>query len=73
MRLDGLALSGGMTRLLAEEQLALIEVEAGETEAAIARMQLIMQDAMVTQGLQRRAAQVIVALGGDLPDDTQSE
>lgn len=73
MRLEGLALSGGLTRLLAEEQLALIEIETGETEAAIARMQMIMQDAEATQGLQRRAAQVIVALGGELPDDAQSE
>jgi hypothetical protein len=62
-----------MTRLLAEEQLALLDIAAGDTDAGIARLQAIMRDAGVSASLQRRAAQVIVALGGELPDDAQNE
>ena len=67
-RLEGLALSGGLVRLLAEEQLAMIEIETGETSAAIDRLTKVAQDAQATAGLRRRASQVIVALGGDLPE-----
>jgi len=69
-RLDGLALGSGLTRLLAEEQLAYLDVEAGDPEAAIGRMQQIVADAGATAGLRRRASQVIVALGGDLQGAT---
>ncbi|SLN36782.1 hypothetical protein PEL8287_01752 [Roseovarius litorisediminis] len=72
-RLEGLALSGGLTRLLAEEQLALIEVELGNNDAAIKRLGQIATDAEATAGLRRRATQVIVALGGDLPEVPLSE
>ncbi len=61
---EALAAPGGPLRLLALEQLALIDLAEGETEAAIARYQSILQDAGVTSDLQQRALQVIVALGG---------
>lgn len=61
------AIPGNPFRLLAEEQLALVLVEKGELEAALARLQAILNDAEVTAGLQQRAMQVIVALGGE-PD-----
>ncbi|WP_459035804.1 hypothetical protein [Roseivivax sp. CAU 1761] len=64
--LEALAQSGPL-RLLAEERLALAEIAAGDTEAAIARLVRIRDDAEVTQGLRRRAGQLIVALGGE-PD-----
>ncbi|WP_294624296.1 hypothetical protein [uncultured Roseovarius sp.] len=67
-RLDGLALSGGLVRLLAEEQLAMIEIETGETDAAIDRLTQVAQDAQATAGLRRRVSQVIVALGGEMPE-----
>ena len=51
-------------RLLAMEQLALLDVQDGEIEAAIAMLQSILDDAQVSSGLQQRASQVIVALGG---------
>ncbi len=54
-------------RLLAEEQLAMIEIETGDTDAAIARLKTILDDSEVTPDLQQRALQVIVALGGE-PD-----
>ena len=57
---------GHPLRLLSEEQIALIEIEAGETDAAIARLQAILVDDEATQGLRRRATQLIVSLGGSL-------
>lgn len=65
---EALAVAGQPLRLLAEEQLALIEVEAGDTEAAQARLTRIIEDAEVTAGLRRRASQLIVALGGTVPE-----
>lgn len=62
---EAMAAPGGPLRLLAEEQLALIDLETGDRAAAIARAQAILQDAEVTPGLRRRASQLIVALGGE--------
>ncbi|MBW4707738.1 hypothetical protein KX928_08055 [Roseobacter sp. YSTF-M11] len=61
---EALANAGSPLRLLALEQIALIDVAEGATEAAIERYQTILQDAAVTSDLQQRALQVIVALGG---------
>jgi len=66
-RLDGLALSTGLTRLLAEEQLAMIDLETGETQAALDRLMQISGDAEISAGLRRRVTQVIVALGAEPP------
>ncbi|MCG7492537.1 hypothetical protein [Thalassobius sp. Cn5-15] len=63
--LEGLVQSGGPLRLLAEEQLALIAVETGDTDAALTRLERIAADAEASAGLRRRASQLIVALGGD--------
>lgn len=65
-RLETLVASGGPIRLLAEEQLAMIDIEAGDAEAAISRLQALYADAEATQGLRERASQLIVALGGEL-------
>ncbi|MEP5732387.1 MAG: hypothetical protein ABJL67_23810 [Sulfitobacter sp.] len=67
--LDVMAQPGNALRLLATEQLALIDIETGDAEAAIERYQSILSDAEVSADLQQRALQVIVALGGepDLP------
>lgn len=67
-RLNGLALSSGVLRLLAEEQLALIDLETGDRAKAVERLTQIATDAEVTTGLRRRVTQVIVALGEELPD-----
>ena len=71
------ALIGGNPNLqiLAEEQLALILIEQGNTEEAIAALTRIVQNEQATGGLRRRATQLIVALGGTVPDlaDVQSE
>lgn len=63
-RLEGLAQPGSALRLLAEEQLALIDIGTGNRQAAIERYQSILIDAEVSSDLQQRALQVIVALGG---------
>jgi len=66
LQYDTLAQPGSPLRLLAQEQLALIDISEGEVEAAIERLQSIIEDAEVTSDLQDRARQVIVALGGSL-------
>lgn len=65
-KLDGLAVGGGAFRLLAEEQLAMLDIEEGNTDAAISRLRDIINDVDVTAGLQGRASQLIVVLGGDV-------
>lgn len=62
-----LAVAGNPLRLLAEEQIALVDVELGQTERALERFQAIISDAEATRPLQDRAVQVMVALGGE-PD-----
>lgn len=61
---EALAAPGQPYRMLAEEQLALIEVELGQVSAAITRLEAIRADAETSSGLRARAAELIVALGG---------
>lgn len=63
--LMGLASPGAPYRVLAEEQLAVLAVEAGDTDAALARLQPLLQDSETTQGQARRIVQMIVALGAE--------
>ncbi len=63
--LEAMAQPGHAFRLLASEQLALIDIETGDTQSAIDRYQAIVSDAEVSTDLQQRALQVIVALGGE--------
>jgi hypothetical protein len=62
---EAMAQAGNPLRLLASEQIALIDVAEGDTQAAIAAYQAILSDAELTSDLQQRALQVIVALGGE--------
>ena len=64
---EALLQSTGILRLLAEEQLALLDIEEGNSDAAKERLYKIIADAETTAGLRRRAAQLIVALGGSVP------
>lgn len=63
--LEAMAQPGRALRLLAAEQLALLDIETGDPDGAIERYQTILSDAEVTADLQQRALQVIVALGGE--------
>ncbi|WP_171207194.1 MULTISPECIES: tetratricopeptide repeat protein [unclassified Ruegeria] len=62
---EALTAPGAPLRLLAEEQIALIDVTEGNTQAALDRLQTLRQDAEASTSLQQRAAQMIVALGGE--------
>jgi len=64
LQFESLAQPGAPLRLLAEEQLALIDIREGDTEAALVRLQALLQDADIDRTLQQRATQLIVALGG---------
>lgn len=64
--LDALAQPGAPFYLLALEQIALMQVAAGETDTALATLGRIAEDAGVTRGLRERAQTLIVALGGEI-------
>ncbi|WP_375266065.1 hypothetical protein [Planktotalea sp.] len=65
IRLEALSAPGTSLRLLATEQLALIDIETADTDAAIEKLQGIVVDAEVTAGLRQRATQLIIALGAE--------
>jgi hypothetical protein len=64
--LEPLTASGAPFRLLALEQTAYAYVEQGETDAAVALLRDVIADGGVTDGLRRRASEMIVALGGTI-------
>ncbi|NCO21847.1 MAG: hypothetical protein GW905_07565 [Rhodobacterales bacterium] len=65
-RLTPLTIPGAPYRLLALEQIALAEVAQGQHDAALDRLQGILAEDQVSQGLRRRVSQMIIALGGTL-------
>ncbi|MCY3982805.1 MAG: hypothetical protein OXE85_02680 [Roseovarius sp.] len=64
MHMESLLPAGGGIRLLAEEQLALIDMETGSYQKALERFEQIIMDAEATQAMRQRALQMISALGG---------
>lgn len=66
--LEGISAPGRAFRTLAAEQLAYLLIEEGKKDEAIAALTALMQDQEAPQGLRGRAGQVIVALGGKLPE-----
>jgi hypothetical protein len=76
-RIDALDAITGPFRVLAQEQKAMVLIETGERAAAAALLRDLIQDAEATPGLQRRAAELSVALGADFgdtaPDETPSD
>ena len=62
---SALSKPGNPFRLLAEEQMALIELELGNTDNAIEKISQILLDAELTAGLRNRATQMMIALGKD--------
>lgn len=65
--LDSLASAGMPLRMLALEQRALVHVESGEKEAALADLKVVFESSESSQTSQQRAGQLIIALGGELP------
>ena len=62
---SALSKPGNPFRLLAEEQMVLIELELGNTDSAIEKISQILLDAELTAGLRNRATQMMIALGKD--------
>ena len=62
---EALSKPGNPFRLLAEEQMALIELELGNTDNAIEKISQILLDSELTAGLRNRATQMLIALGKD--------
>lgn len=65
IRLDALSQPGMSLRLLAVEQLALLDIESSDIDAALIKLQSIIVDAEITPGLRQRATQLIIALGAE--------
>ena len=69
---ETLAAPGEPYRLLAREQLVLLDLTVGDEAAALAGLAEIVEDAEVSSGLRDRALSLIVALGGE-PDAATAE
>jgi hypothetical protein len=70
--LGTLAEPGAPYAALAEEQLALLDLRAGDVDAALDRLRSLERSAAATPGLQQRASQLIVTIeaGAQLIDTT---
>lgn len=66
LQFDALAAPGAPLRHLAQEQLALLDIEGGDSAAAIERLQALVADATTRVEMRDRANQLIVALGGEV-------
>ncbi len=62
--LAAIAAPGAPYRVLAEEQIALIDARAGDAAGAAGRLAALAQDPEAGPGLRRRAGQLVLALGG---------
>lgn len=71
--LEALAAPGAPFRLLAEEQLALLDLAQDNRDAAIATLQEIRQDAEVTAAGRGRVEALLTALGVSLEDAPEGE
>lgn len=63
-----LAAPGAPFRLVAQEQMAMVDLRSGDTGAALTALAAVAADAQVTSGLRDRVNGLIVALGGMLPE-----
>lgn len=68
LALEQLARPGNPFRLLALEQMAHAQLQGGVTEAAIATLRAVEEDAAVSRGLKERVQTLMVALGEPLPE-----
>ena len=71
--LEALISSGSALRVLAEEQLALLDIELGNEADAVVRLQRLLEDSEITPGVRRRVTQLITSLGttpGEAPSGT---
>ena len=71
--LEALISSGSALRVLAEEQLALLDIELGNEADTVVRLQRLLEDSEITPGVRRRVTQLITSLGtmpGEAPSET---
>lgn len=66
--LETLSQPGQPFALLAQEQLAYLTLQSGDTDGAIAILRQIEEDAAVTRGLRERVQTLMVALGVPAPE-----
>ncbi len=59
----------GTFRLLAQEQIAQVMIASGDAEGAVEMLRGLIEAAGAPRGLQRRASEMIVALGRDISDE----
>lgn len=69
--LDALANPGAPFRTVALEQRAVALLDAGDSEGALEQLQALLQEPGVNDAMRNRTQQLIIALGGDLPDASQ--
>ncbi len=69
--LEALAVAGEPYRPLAQEQLAVMAIEAGDTDKAISLLSDLVLDSQATAALRSRSSQMIIALGGEVPENPQ--
>jgi len=67
--LTGLASPGQPFRPLALEQLALLQLETGDTEGARAQLESLLSEPDISPDLRQRVTQLIVVLGGEVDSD----
>ncbi len=67
--LTELAAPGQAFRPLALEQLALLQIETGDTAGARAQLDALLSEPDLSPDLRRRVAQLIVVLGGEVEGD----
>jgi len=65
--LETLAQPGAPFRPLALEQRALMRLEQGDKDGAVADLQAVLAEPTATEALQGRARQLIIAAGGSIP------
>jgi len=70
--LEPLAAPGRPFRTLVLEQMAYLLIEEGKPAEAITGLTALLQDQEAPDGLRRRAAQMITALGGEVPQPTSA-
>ena len=68
---ENLIASGSALRVLAEEQLALLDIAANDVDGALVRLQRLLEDSEITPGVRRRVTQLITALGAK-PGETST-
>ena len=62
---EKLASPGNPFRLLAEEQIAIIELKNRENDAAVAKLRSILEDAELTDTIRQRVTQLLISIGID--------